>query len=385
MSLHTNSCKQIYLKTTEMMTILKFFIGTCVVTSIWTISSQLQNTTFSSGYSLLLLFIQLIFIQTAIMHCNRKTNVNPDQKAVLITGCDTGFGHELAVKLDKTGFIVYACCLFSGGPDAKQLREKLSAKSKIIQLDVVSDEQTERAVKEVKSDLGSNALWAVVNNAGIAEITEIEWCKISQFQNIMNVNVMGLVRVTKAFLPLLRESKGRVINVASLAGRFTLPAFSAYSMSKVACIAFSDGLRQEMKKFGIKVITVEPGLYRTSLINEDFIENKTRKSWAETPKDITDVYGEEYFDSFLKTIKKQMQKARSNVYEVVEMMAEAVCVEQPKIRYVPHWVTNLRANIIMLLPSRTKDWIFGLRSVKAQPTGSAKIHSAGIQTGSLIM
>ena len=63
-----------------------------------------------------------------------------------------------------------------------------------------------------------SVLYSVVNNAGIAVFSEIEWCSVDQFQQIMNVNVMGMVRVTKAFLPLLRESKGRVINVASLAG-----------------------------------------------------------------------------------------------------------------------------------------------------------------------
>jgi NAD(P)-dependent dehydrogenase (short-subunit alcohol dehydrogenase family) len=62
-------------------------------------------------------------------------------------------------------------------------------------------------------------LWAVVNNAGIAAFTEIEWCSVDQFQRILDVNVLGVVRVTKAFLPLLRHSKGRVVNVASLAGQ----------------------------------------------------------------------------------------------------------------------------------------------------------------------
>ncbi|XP_014781652.1 short-chain dehydrogenase/reductase family 9C member 7 [Octopus bimaculoides] len=359
---------------------LKFIIGTCLVVGVWALSTQLQNSVFSSAYSMLLLFIQLIFIQTAIMHFNRKTYIDPERKAVLITGCDTGFGHELAVKLDLKGFSVYACCLFANGTGANMLREKMSSKSKVIQLDVVSDEQLQKAVKDVKSDLGPNMLWALVNNAGIAEISEIEWCAVSQFQHIMNVNVMGMVRVTKAFLPLLRESKGRVVNVASLAGRFTLPAFSAYSMSKVACIAFSDGLRQEMNKFEIKVITVEPGLYKTPIVNEDSIEDKNRKCWAETPKDITDVYGEEYFDSFIKSIKTHLKRARSNVSEVVEMMAEAVCIERPKIRYVPYWLANIRANILMLLPSQVKDWIFGLRACKVLPTGSAKIHSAHIHS-----
>ncbi|KAK3090274.1 hypothetical protein FSP39_010569, partial [Pinctada imbricata] len=248
---------------------------------------------------------------------------------------------------------------FNDREGARNLKKESSPNLQTVQLDVTDDWQVKKAVQKIKEELGDSVLFAVVNNAGIAVFQEIEWCSVTQFQQIMDVNVIGVVRVTKACLPLLREGEGRVINVASLAGRFTVPAFAAYSMSKKACIAFSDGLRQEMSKFGVKVITIEPGLYKTPIAETDHLLTATRKSWAETPIEVKEVYGEEYFDAFCRSITKQMMRARSNVNEVVEQMIEAVTNENPKIRYVPYWISFIRATILTYLPEKTRDKFFG--------------------------
>lgn len=284
--------------------------------------------------------------------------VSPANKIVIITGCDSGFGHKLAKRLDEKGFQVFAGCLAPDREGARQLKETCSKNLTIVPLDVTDDWQVRGVVKAVKEKMNGNVVWAVVNNAGIAAFQEIEWCSVEQFQQILDVNVLGVVRVTKACLPLVREGGGRVINVASLAGRFTVPAFAAYSMSKKACIAFSDGLRQEMAKFGVRVITVEPGLYKTPIASEEYLITQNRKSWAETPSEIKEVYGEEYFESFLETITSQMKRARSNVEEVVDQMVEAVTAENPRCRYVPHWLTYVRATILTYLPQNITDAFF---------------------------
>lgn len=286
-----------------------------------------------------------------------RGTVAPEDKAVLITGCDSGFGHSLALNLDRQGFTVFAGCLFSDREGARSLKEN-SKNIQVVQLDVTDDWQVRKAVQTVKENLNGKVLWALVNNAGIATFQEIEWCSVTQFQQIMDVNVIGVVRVTKAFLPLLRGGEGRVINVASLAGRFTVPAFAAYSMSKKACIAFSDGLRQEMAKFGVKVITIEPGLYRTPIVESDYLINANRRSWAETPSEVKEVYGEEYFDAFCKSISLHMRRARSNVGEVVKQMEEAVTSANPKHRYVPYWISDLRATFLGALSDETRDKFF---------------------------
>ncbi|XP_061191913.1 17-beta-hydroxysteroid dehydrogenase type 6-like [Saccostrea echinata] len=310
-----------------------------------------ENLSFWNLLCALCLGLAFIFIPVV------SGTVSPQDKAVLITGCDSGFGHSLALNLAKRGFTVFAGCLFLDREGARSLKES-SNNIHVVQLDVTDDWQVQKAVQTVKENLNGKVLWALVNNAGIATFQEIEWCSVNQFQQIMDVNVIGVVRVTKAFLPLLRDGEGRVINVASLAGRFTVPAFAAYSMSKKACIAFSDGLRQEMAKFGVKVITIEPGLYRTPIVESDYLINANRKSWAETPSEVKEVYGEEYFDAFCKSISTHMRRARSNVGEVVKQMEEAVTSASPKHRYVPYWMSDLRANFLGILPDEARDKVF---------------------------
>ncbi|ESP03965.1 hypothetical protein LOTGIDRAFT_110173, partial [Lottia gigantea] len=282
----------------------------------------------------------------------------------IFPGCDSGFGAELSKRLDSLGFTVFAGCLMPDREGAQSLKEACSDRLHIVHMDVTDDWLVRKALEYVKNNIGDNMLWALVNNAGVAVFTEIEWCSVEQFTRIMDVNVIGVVRVTKAFLPLIRHSKGRVINVASLAGRFTLPAFSAYSMSKKACIAFSDGLRLEMSKFDVKVITIEPGLYRTPIANENYLIDQNRKSWAETPKEIRNDYGDEYFDAFLQNITDQMKRARPHVHEVTDLMVRAVVTKDPHYRYVPYWMTYLRSELIMMLPVSITDKYFKAISVK---------------------
>lgn len=298
-----------------------------------------------------------------------RAEVDPSNKAVIITGCDSGFGNHLARRLDKKGFTVFAGCLMPDREGARQLKAESSERLHVVHVDVTDDWLVRGAVKTVKENIKDKVLWAVVNNAGVAIFTEIEWCSVIQFQRILDVNVLGVVRVTKAFLPLIRQSSGRIVNVASLAGRFTMPAFAAYSMSKRACIAFSDALRIEMRKFNVKVVTIEPALYKTPISETEYLEAQNRKSWSETPTEIKDAYGDEYFDAFLKNIGVQMQRAKPNIDEVIDLMEQAVTDVNPKIRYVPS-SSIIRATILTYLPSFVTDRLFQIYTPKVLPRQS---------------
>ena len=115
----------------------------------------------------------------------------------------------------------------------------------------------EQYLKETKCEL-----WAIVNNAGVFSTGIMEWGDLTDLKRMLDINVIGLVMTTRCFLPLIRKSQGRIVNVASVAGRVSLPGLGYYSMSKHAVIAFSDALRREMKVWNIKVITIEPMAYR---------------------------------------------------------------------------------------------------------------------------
>lgn len=184
-------------------------------------------------------------------------------------GCDSGFGQRLAIRLSQAGFTVFAACLDPNGEGARKLLQSAANPKSVhlIGLNVTNDDDVAAAVHEVTDKLkrqggGKMALWAIVNNAGLFKFAHVEWGKLADYNQVIDVNVMGVVRVTRAFLPMLRQSKGRVVNVASIAGRVAGPGLAIYSMSKHAVVAFSNALRREMLAWGVKVSTIEPSIYK---------------------------------------------------------------------------------------------------------------------------
>ncbi|KAL8584265.1 hypothetical protein ACOMHN_034950 [Nucella lapillus] len=304
----------------------------------------------------------------------RRQSLDSHGKAVLITGCDRGFGHMLAIVLAKLGYRIFAGCLDATGEGAAKLC-KTSSNIDVIQLDVTSDEQVAKARRYVDEQLSLCGLcvWAVVNNAGVAVFAEAEWCSLTMYQTVMNVNWLGTVRVTKAFLPLVRAARGRVVNLASLAGRVALPGFTSYSSSKFAVIGFSDSLRREMGKFGVKVITIEPTLYRTAIADPESLTRQNSQMWVSAPEEVRHDYGDTYFRAYLAKLAKLLRLARKNTGEVIEDLMHAVTAVYPYKRYVPSLFTcQLPADCFSACPSLLQDSLIDrLTAVSASPAGLA--------------
>ncbi|KAI1286917.1 17-beta-hydroxysteroid dehydrogenase type 6 [Halotydeus destructor] len=287
-----------------------------------------------------------------------KDKVSPVKKAVLITGCDTGFGHELAVKLDLYGFKVFAGCLFPDRDGAQSLKKKASNRLTVIKLDVTSDEDVFAARATVDKAIGGHELWAVVNNAGILASTEIEMGSMTTFNSQMEVNCLGVIRVTKAFLPLVRKCSGRVVNVASLAGRFAIPGMVGYCVSKAAVISFSEGLRREMKKWDIDVITIEPHLFNTNLCNNEANQRVIENAWLETREEIKAEYGDCYFEGYKRFLNKVLGSARPRIGQVVDTMMVAVTEQFVGPTYqVLGDLEALRIWMWTLWPTRALDYL----------------------------
>nr|CAD7408238.1 unnamed protein product [Timema cristinae] len=254
-----------------------------------------------------------------------------DRRAVLISGCDTGFGNLCARRLDAMGVSVYAGCLFPAGPGAQGLKNTCSQNLHLVPLDVTKDEDMHEAVRQVQDTLGHRVLWAVVNNAGIGSYGEVEWSPLDLYLRMFQVNALGTVRMTKTFLPLVRECRGRVVCVASLAGRYVHPNISAYSMSKSAVLAFVDGLRREMDKWSVTVVSIEPALYRTRISDEATMLNDLEKVWASCTRDVQAVYGEQYFQNSKTELQTLLTTARPGLHEVVDDMVDAILGADPKV------------------------------------------------------
>ncbi|XP_055936463.1 dehydrogenase/reductase SDR family member 9-like [Argiope bruennichi] len=195
-----------------------------------------------------------------------KNKVLPHGRAVFVTGCDSGFGNALAKRLDSKGFHVFATCLFPTGPGATELKASCSNRLHVLYMDVTKDESVEKALEYVKAYLGSSELWAIVNNAGIFKGFSMEMSTLDDFKDVFDVNLMGVVRVTKAFLPLLKKSKGRIVNVTSLGGKIPFPFLAAYSSSKYAAVGLTDCLRHEVGMQGITVVSIEPEFFYTPML-----------------------------------------------------------------------------------------------------------------------
>lgn len=173
------------------------------------------------------------------------------------------------MNLYKKGYYIFATCLSLNSDGAKKLNgPNFNEKIFTIELDVTDDESVKNASKVVETILRKYqniSLWAIVNNAGIMSLNEIEFGDMTLFHRQMEVNGMGVVRVSKQFLPFLRHNRfnqGRIINMASIAGRFSMPGFGAYCMSKAVVLSFTDALRREMSKWNIEVIAIIPHLYK---------------------------------------------------------------------------------------------------------------------------
>ena len=178
-----------------------------------------------------------------------------------ITGCDTGFGAEAARMFAAKKHHVFAGHFTAEA--AEKLKEDGNGYIVPLQLDVTKQESVDAAAEKIKETLGREGrLTGLVNNAGLlCQVGFLELMSIDNHTKMMDVNYFGTVRVTLSVLPLIRKTEGRIVNVASIAGRVAFPSLVAYSATKYAVEGFNDGLRKEMQGFGVTVHLVEPGVF----------------------------------------------------------------------------------------------------------------------------
>ncbi|XP_029450714.1 retinol dehydrogenase 7-like [Rhinatrema bivittatum] len=286
---------------------------------------------------------------------DRQILQNLPDKYVLITGCDSGFGNLLARQLDRKGMRVLAACLTQRG--AEQLKEATSQRLQTLILDVTDSQNVAAAADWVKQQVGDRGLWGLVNNAGIAiPMAPYEWLTKADYQKIMDVNLMGPVNVTLSLLPLLRRTKGRIVNVASSLGRLSCMA-GAYCMSKYGVEAFSDGLRRDPGSLGVKVSILEPGQFRTCITAFQPIEENLHVLWSHLPAEIKDTYGQNFFDAYCKYMQDMMSGANPNLSLVTDCMEHALTAVHPRTRYSPGWDAKLFYIPVSYLPTVLADYL----------------------------
>jgi short-subunit dehydrogenase len=200
----------------------------------------------------------------ALMFCGTQlanSSFAQTKKVVLITGAANGIGKATALAFAQKGYITYAT-----DKDTTQMQELEAAGCKIKHIDVTIDSLMMSAIKDIENETGGIDI--LVNNAGYGQNGVIEELPIDAIRRQFEVNVFGLLRMTQLVLPKMRERQsGRIINIGSVGGEFTTPGASAYHASKWALESFNDGLRGELRQFGIEVVLIKPGGVRTNFMN----------------------------------------------------------------------------------------------------------------------
>lgn len=243
-----------------------------------------------------------------------------DQKAVLVTGASTGIGRKITETLAAKGIFVYA-----GARKEKDLKE-LDALENVqsIRLDVTVQDEIDAAVATITKE--GRGLYGLVNNAGVAIVAPLIEVEESELDFIFDVNIYGPYRVTKAFSPLLIESKGRITTISSISGILSGTLFGPYSMSKHAMEAYSDSLAREMQRFDVTVSVVEPGNYQSQI-------GVTLKKRME--KKGIDIEGSPYqkeMQAMLDRVDSASQQ--KDPAEVADAVFHALFDEKPKMRYM---------------------------------------------------
>ncbi|XP_009816199.1 17-beta-hydroxysteroid dehydrogenase type 2 [Gavia stellata] len=258
-------------------------------------------------------------------------------KAVLITGSDTGIGHALAKYLDNLGFVVFAGVLNEDGPGAEELRQTCSQRLSLLQLDITNATQVKEAYLKVSEKLQNTGLWGVVNNAGILGFpADGELLPMSTYRQCMEVNFFGAVEVSKTFLPLLRKSQGRLVNMSSMAGGIPLPRYAAYGASKAALSMFSGVMRQELSKWGIKVAAIHPSGFRTGIQGTSDLWDKQEKELVENlPADTRQDYGEDYLLRLKSYLLHMPAYCDADLSPVLSAILHALLAKRPHGLYTP--------------------------------------------------
>lgn len=282
-----------------------------------------------------------------------EKGVSMSVRRIVITGASTGIGFAAAVHFASVGHRVFAGVRRES--DGQNLRSAHPAITPLV-LDVTNHESIRHAA-EVVSRAGDEPM-ILINNAGIAIAGPVECLPMPEFRRQFDVNVFGLIDVTQQFLPLLRRSGGRIINISSISGRLAAPFLGPYSASKFAVEGLSDSLRRELAPEGIAVCLVEPGPIRTP-IWEKGLAGKDHL-FAKVDREKLKPY-ESRLAKFIEYTAKTAANA-DPVEIVVQAIADAAFTKSPRPRYFVGGQSKA-GNLVSRLPTR---WVDSLVRLSAR-------------------
>ncbi|HUO06102.1 MAG TPA: SDR family oxidoreductase [Candidatus Binataceae bacterium] len=275
-------------------------------------------------------------------------------RAVMITGASTGIGRACALYLDRRGWRVFAGVRKQADADA--IAKDATPQLTPVTFDVTDEPSIKRAAETISKVLDDRPLNGLVNNAGIALGGPVEFLSLSEFRRQLEVNLVGQLAVTQAFLPSIRRGPGRIVNISSIGGRSATPFLSPYNASKYALEALSDCMRAELKPWGIDVAIIEPGAIQSTIW--DKARNLVTDITDALPPEGIRLYGNE-IERMSKIIQTQEQIAVP-AERVAKAVEHALTASRPRIRYIVGADAWAVAAMRWLLPDRIHDWAMDL-------------------------
>jgi NAD(P)-dependent dehydrogenase (short-subunit alcohol dehydrogenase family) len=277
-----------------------------------------------------------------------------NNKTIVITGTSTGIGKACALHLDKLGFKVYAGIRKQA--DGDSLKIDASDRLTPIVLDV-TDAESIGAASSIIAKETDGEVFGLINNAGIGRGGALEVTPVTEIRKLMEVNVIGLMAVTQAFIPMLRKGKGRIVNIGSTSSILAFPGASAYCASKFAVRAITDSLRLELKPLDISVILVAPGAVESEIWDKGKAYKKKLREMVKP--EIAQLYAP--LIKFGDKLNNELKKIPA--IEVAKAIAHALTIAKPK----PYFLVGKDAKgaaKVAKFPKGLIDWILMKRIQK---------------------
>jgi len=278
--------------------------------------------------------------------------------AVVVTGASTGIGEACALYLTRVGFPVFAGV--RNLADGEALKRKAAGRLTTVLLDVTDASSIRSAAETVTASADDGRLAGLVNNAGIVVVGPLEFIPLADLREQLEVNVVGQIAVTQAFLPLLRRGHGRIVNISSSSGRVPTPLLGPYAASKFALAALNEALRMELRPWGLHVVIVEPGSMATR------IWDKSRSAADERAKRMSKDARQLYSPMFdlIRKAADRTERAGRDPLLVAHVVETALTSARPRPRYVVGADARIGALLAALLPTSMLDnlirWRIGL-------------------------
>ncbi len=267
-----------------------------------------------------------------------------EARSVLVTGASAGIGRVLVHRLDRMGFRVFGTVRRE--EDGEALERETSSRTRAVLMDITDSERVEAVRQELETEVGEHGLYGLVNNAGVIFGAPAEFQPMAIVREQLEVNLVGHIGVTQAFLPLIRKARGRIVYVGSGHRFAPAPFVAAYCASKSGLGAFADALRMELAPWGIEVIMVDPGATDTPMWDKSL--PRIDKDFQALPEEARMLY----HDLFYRTGRffERLRQAGASPDAVARIIVRALTARRPRRLYLAGIDTRLAFLGDRLLP-----------------------------------